>query len=609
MALIDKASLLMVPSTYEAGKLYNVLPSGNRAPDSTDQNSGYDQTRADFDFDRGSNAAATRIGSDGLIKKYRENLLTQSNNFSDSDWGKGSSITLTSGQSGYDGTNDAWLLSKGSIQFPSLGQFVSNSGVKTLSVYAKANVTSNLCLFVSSSPSNFYQDFDLSNGTLGAGSNGVIATNIDSLGNGWYRCSVVFNGATTSADIFPDTISGANAGSIYIQDAQLESGLVASSYLDSTSVTGKAGVLVDLPRINYDANGENGSLLLEPSRQNLITYSELLDDTYYSNIQSSVTNNNATSPEGVQNAALLKNIIGNGVASYIRDLTAGMATSTTYTTSIYAKYVNCQYIFIRNLGVANQPEGYFDIQNGVVALQETGLTGDIEPIGTDGWYRCSITGTTASSISVNYIDIGLANDDDGTRTSNLNQSALLYGLQNELGSYSSSYIPTMGTSETRAADSCSVTGASDVIGQTEGTLFAEFDFQKLITGDTGRIICIGDNTISNRIGVGIGGNGKFEGFVVSSGTLVAYIQTADVVTELKNYKIAMAYKANDFALYINGVQIGTDNGGAVPTGMDKVFVGLFEIGGSGSQPSNPIKQATLFNERLSNEELATLTTL
>ena len=85
MALIDKASLLMVPSTYEAGTLYNVLPSGNRAPDSTDQNSGYDQTRADFTFDRGTDHGATRIGSDGLIKKYRENLLVQSNQF-DTTW-------------------------------------------------------------------------------------------------------------------------------------------------------------------------------------------------------------------------------------------------------------------------------------------------------------------------------------------------------------------------------------------------------------------------------------------------------------------------------------------------------------------------------------------
>ena len=107
MALIDKASLLMVPSTYEAGKLYNVLPSGNRAPDSTDKNSGYDQTRADFDFDRGSNAAATRVNAAGLIEKYRENLLTESNNFSDSDW-VNSGITLTSGQSGPFGSNNGW---------------------------------------------------------------------------------------------------------------------------------------------------------------------------------------------------------------------------------------------------------------------------------------------------------------------------------------------------------------------------------------------------------------------------------------------------------------------------------------------------------------------
>ena len=97
MALIDKASLLMVPSTYEAGTLYNVLPSGNRAPDSTDQNSGYDQTRADFDFDRGSNAAATRVNASGLIEKYRENLLLQSNQF-DTTWTTGA--TLTSRQNG-----------------------------------------------------------------------------------------------------------------------------------------------------------------------------------------------------------------------------------------------------------------------------------------------------------------------------------------------------------------------------------------------------------------------------------------------------------------------------------------------------------------------------
>ena len=95
MALIDKASLLMVPSVYEDGTLYNVLPSGNKAPDETGNHNGYDQTRADFTFSRGSNLAATRVNASGLIEKGRENLLLQSNQF-DTTWligGGGSGLT------------------------------------------------------------------------------------------------------------------------------------------------------------------------------------------------------------------------------------------------------------------------------------------------------------------------------------------------------------------------------------------------------------------------------------------------------------------------------------------------------------------------------------
>ena len=65
---------------------YTTYYRGNKAPDETGSHNGYDQTRADFTFDRGSNLAATRVNADGLIEKGRENLLLQSNNFSDSDW-------------------------------------------------------------------------------------------------------------------------------------------------------------------------------------------------------------------------------------------------------------------------------------------------------------------------------------------------------------------------------------------------------------------------------------------------------------------------------------------------------------------------------------------
>ncbi len=185
MALIDKASLLMVPSTYEDGTLYNVLPSGNRAPDSTNQNSGYDQTRADFTFDRGNNLAATRVNASGLIEKGRENLLLQSNQF-DTTWGK-TNVTATSGQEGYDGTENAWKIEgTGTAAFSYLLQGESNNIVKTRSIYAKAGTVSYLGIW--GSGSNFGY-FDLSNGTLNniSGSS-AISHSIADVGNGWYRC-------------------------------------------------------------------------------------------------------------------------------------------------------------------------------------------------------------------------------------------------------------------------------------------------------------------------------------------------------------------------------------------------------------------------------------
>ena len=52
---------------------------------------------------------------------------------------------------------------------------------------------------------------------------------------------------------------------------------------------------------------------------------------------------------------------------------------------------------------------------------------------------------------------------------------MLWSQVEASASYATSYIPNHGTTGgvTRAADSCSVTGVSDVIGQTEGTLFLD----------------------------------------------------------------------------------------------------------------------------------------
>jgi hypothetical protein len=91
--LLDKyyaqASLVMVPSLYKTSIVYSERPLS---------------TDGELTFTRASNA--TRVGPDGLIEKVRTNLLLQSNSF-DTTW-TAQNATLTSGQSGYDGSSDAW---------------------------------------------------------------------------------------------------------------------------------------------------------------------------------------------------------------------------------------------------------------------------------------------------------------------------------------------------------------------------------------------------------------------------------------------------------------------------------------------------------------------
>ena len=596
MALIDKASLLMVPSTYEAGKLYNVLPSGNRAPDNKG-GAGYDQTRADFDFDRGSNAAATRINSSGLIEKYRENLLTFSNDFSNAAWVKGGA-SVTSGQSGYDGSLNASLLKGNTTNTQHrIYHQTSNTNINTLSVYVKAS-GHNYIQILSGNTVNQYANFDLSDGSIG-NSGSDFTPKIESIGNDWYRISVFNNSSlvysyiqlvSSKTAVWDESWAMPNATyGVLIQDAQVETGLVATDYLDSGATTAKAGVLVDMPRINYDANGENGALLLEPSRANLIPYSEYFggsdwDKTSNGTASVPVLTYGVESPEGLNNAYEITFNTGAGTStsdsSLLAESISGQSAGS-YTLSFYAKVSSgTNKIIARGAGGS--------------AYTTCNLT--------DQWQRFEITETLVSA-GIIYIDIGVRR---GLANEPLNSSVTcqIYGAQLEANAtYATSYIPNHGTSGgvTRAADTCSVTGASDVIGQTEGTMYVDFDSSQFLSGS---YIGISDGTTSNRQIFG------FEAQSGNSGTLRLYGFwngfAYSSFSKGQKIKVALAYKNNDFALYVNGTQAGTNTGATISGTMSQF---AFNSGASVQSYQGNIYQATLFNERLTNAELATLTTL
>jgi hypothetical protein len=163
------------------------------------------------------------------------------------------------------------------------------------------------------------------------------------------------------------------------------------------------------------------------------------------------------------------------------------------------------------------------------------------------------------------------------------------------------------------ADACFKTGISSLIGQTEGTLFADVNWN--VKPEAGSpiisILALNNNVanLDNCIILGIerqsGGSNRVYCFVQNSGSTVAGLFGSNITNG--RYKIAFAYKNNDFVLYVNGVQIATDTSGTPPTTSEVLLGQRFQ--GDSFSMNDSINETVLFKTRLTNAELASLTTI
>ena len=446
--LYNKASLVMTPQLVDTGKVYSIKP---------------EDRKGDFTFTRSS--AATRVNADGNIEKETQNLFTYSNTFSDSSWLK-ADTSVTGGQAGYDGTNDAWLLEiTGSTGFQTIRkQPISYSGVNTFSFYAKAGTLS--WLRVRANVENTY--FDIGNGVVGS-TDSSIGVSIEAVGNGYYRCVVPVEGSSSVFYIYPASGDGnvsQSSGNIYIQDAQWEQGLVARDYIETTTTAVEGGITDNVPRLDY-TDSSCPALLLEPQRTNLVTSSEYTNG--YIGTGSVQEFNAAISPEGVQNA--VKIIADTSTFQHNRFTT--ISTTGAHSFSVFAKAAEYDFAQLYGGGgsgsrfsvVANLTDGSIDTYDGITTDQI-----DIQDYG-NGWYRIIVSNFTLSSTFVAIAPIkqsGLARDAgyDIDYVGDNVSGAYFYGLQCEAGSYATSYIPTYGSSVTRVVDaSLHFSGSfSDVFG-------------------------------------------------------------------------------------------------------------------------------------------------
>jgi len=364
-----------------------------------------------------------------------------------------------------------------------------------------------------------------------------------------------------------------------------------------------------IPRLDYYTSGGTAgcpALLVEPSGTNLALQSEAWNVSPWAATSggqgSTVSGNVTTSPDGTTNADKLIEAAVTGTHFCLQSIT--LTSGTTYTTSFFAKASETTLGRFRMSGSG----AYWDIDFNLTAGTVTGGTNPFIQNYGNGWYR--IGGTfTANQASNNFI-LSLRDASGNTSyTGNGTNGFFVWGAQLEAGSVATSYIPTTTAAVTRNADVISVSGAvSGSIGQTEGTMYAEVDVRNL--GYNGVIAIIQTNdwvADSIQIQKVLGNVWRFTIRVASA--IILNIDAGAITAGI--YKVALAYStaSSGTVLAVNGSIISTQTASSIPACNSLVLGARNQTGTFSIHLNDRIRAAALYTTRLTNAELAALTSL
>ena len=390
------------------------------------------------------------------------------------------------------------------------------------------------------------------------GGNGYIGSYGIAVTTEWQRISLTANLVGTSLLI---DYSQLQLGvEYYIWGCQINEGAIKDYQKTETRL--------NIPRLDY-SNGTCPSLLVEPQRTNICRDSNNLSGGAWLNqtTNSTLTRIQSGGPDG---NAFDRLVVGGA-------LNSDQGRFVQFTTNVGS--VAVYSVYLKGSGNA-----FIGMYNGASATPTTIAL-------TNEWTRYEVIATGGSGT---YIDWALFV---------LGQSTCDIAFhQVEFATYATSYIPTTSASVTRNADVISKTGISSLIGQTEGTIFTDFVCDGF--EDYGTPLSINDGTASNYIWLTTFANGNIRAEVYNGSVQASITYTGGVVGQ--RYKVAFAYKQNDFVMYVNGTQIGADASGNVPPSLSRID---YNLANNWSLALLNVNATALWTTRLTNTQLAALTTI
>jgi len=341
---------------------------------------------------------------------------------------------------------------------------------------------------------------------------------------------------------------------------------------------------------------------IEPERTNNFQRSEDITNAYWTKTGATATGNTQTAPDNTLTADSLIATNSTGRHEVSRSISASGSGGQKYIASFYAKKGNVNYAYIDGAGsVWGGNTLIVDLNNGNIIF----YNGNIENISVtliNGYYRISMSASVNTSTNA-VVRFGMTSSTTST-TSTLTTSDFTYvwGFQWERSENlqyigATSYIPTTTASVTRVADVVSTTEPNmlQYLNISEGTIFVKVNWKN-------------NYGIKRYLNLGLGivyltsnQTNQISGVYTGSATITSSFYNDGIL------KIAFAYKNNDFVLYINGVLIGTDTSGSTNRTFDRITLSFpnTQVYNSG----NELIYGAVYNQRLSNSDLAKLTTL
>ena len=362
--------------------------------------------------------------------------------------------------------------------------------------------------------------------------------------------------------------------------------------------------VADQARLNYDfIDGvvqPDPHLLLEPTRRNIVDYSEEFNQwTLVSG--ASVTTNQITSPDGSNTADKITSSASNSRVNR----TFSYSNNSTMVFSVFIKNIDATNI---KIGISDNVTGVcnatFTFSTEIITAANggswTNTSASVQNFG-NGWYRLILISTKGAGSN-------LAPRIEFTESG---KNIFAWGAQLEdngnFGSvdYPTSYIPTAGSAVTRTRDTAKIENFANMPTDYPFTLFWQ-----------GRIDDINFSQFAFSI-LDISSNVKYLGFSFSTtGYFQIHRRNSNYDVDSQTFsmsvgdvlKIAIAFTSNTtYKCYINGSLIRNETSGDdVDFDFNDILIGQQRVE-SDSATRNQAKQFMLFNETLTDSELEQIT--